>query len=215
MNFFFKILILIMTLTLFSCKEEVIIQENQKVSNFDLEKEVNFIRFKFSNNSYAGQTELSKNKKTESGKYAKFNDGETSQYKIGLWKEYYENGQIKEEGKYLIGRYVQCCFSGHCLRYYNYKVGKWKYYYQNGTLELDGDYSIKKLWIDTNCGGDYIKYGILDSETKFYDQSGKRIKKNIESLKLKYEKEYTRTHPGMYLIPLKENDTIISIGFSE
>ena len=147
--------------------------------------------------------------------YAVFNDGETSQYKIGIWKEYYENGQIKEEGKYLIGRYVQCCFSGPCLRYYNYKVGEWKYYYENGTLELEGNYSIKKLWIDTNYGGDYIKYGILDSDSKFNNLSGERIRKDIDSLKLKYEKEYTHTHPGMYLIPLKENDTIISIGFSE
>jgi len=213
MKDFLKISILIMAFTFFSCKKEVVIQENQKVSNFDLEKNVGFIRFKFINNSFAGQTELSKNRKTESGKYAKFNDGETSRYKIGIWKEYYDNGQIKEEGKYLIGRYVQCCLSGPCLRYYNYKVGKWKYYYQNGILELEGNYKIKKLWIDTNCGGDYIKYGVLDSDTKFYDQSGNRIKNDIDSLKLKYEKEYTYTHPGMYLITSKEIDSIISIGF--
>ena len=204
-----------MTLILFSCKREVVIKENQKVSKFDLENEVSFVRFKFSNNAFTGQTELSENKKIESGEYAKFNDGETSQYKIGLWKEYYENGQIREEGKYLIGRYVQCCFSGTCLRYYNYKVGKWKYYYENGTLELEGNYLIRKLWIDTNCGGDYIKYGVLDSDTELYDQSGDQIKKNLDSLKLKYEKEYTHTHPGMYLIPLKENDTLISIGFNQ
>ena len=210
-----KILILLITVLLFNCKGNVSIQENQKVSDFDFENGVNFIRFKFSNNSFAGQTELSKNKKTESGKYAIFNDGETSQYKIGLWKEYYENGQIKEEGKYLIGRYAQCCFAGPCLRYYNYKVGKWKYYYQNGTLELDGNYSIKKMWIDTNCGGDYVKYGILDSSTKFYDQLGNRIKNNIESLKLTYEKEYTYIYPGMYLIPSKESDSIVSIKFNE
>ncbi len=211
----FEILVLTMALTLFSCKKEIVIKENQKVSKFDLENEVGFIRFKFLNNSFAGYSELSKYKKIESGKYAKFIDGETSQYKIGLWKKYYENGQLKEEGKYLIGRYVQCCFSGPCLSYYNYKVDKWKYYYENGSLELEGNYSIKKLWIDTNCGGDYIKYGILDSNTKFYDKSGERIRKNNENLKLKYEKEYTHTHPGMYLIPSKENDTIISIGFNE
>jgi len=208
-----KILILIITLSLFNCKKDVIIQENQKVSEFDFENEISNIRFKFSNNSFAGETELSNNGKTESGNYAKFNDGETSQYKIGLWKEFYENGQLKEEGNYLIGRYVQCCLSGYCIRYYNYKVGKWNYYYPNGTLELKGNYSLKKLRIETNCGGDYIKYGILDSDSKFYDEKGKRIKENIKELKLNYEKEYTHIHPAMYLIPSMENDSIILIEF--
>ena len=130
-------------------------------------------------------------------------------------KEFYENGKIKEEGKYLIGRYAKCCFSGPCLRYYNYKVGKWRYYYKDGTLELDGNYKIKKMWIHTNCGGDYIKYGILDSESKFYDQSENQINENIESLKLNYEKESTYSLRGMYLIPSKESDSIISVGFNK
>ncbi len=215
MNAYYKILILIITTSLLGCKKEVLILENQKVSDFDYEKEVSHSRLKFSKKSFAGQTELIKNSKKESGMYAKFNDGETSKYKIGLWKEFYENGQLKKEGKYLIGRYLQCCNLGPCLRYYNYKVGKWKYYYKDGTLELNGNYSIKRMWIPTSCGGDYIKYGILDSDTKFYDRSGERIRKKNDSLKLNYEKEYTHTHPGMYLIPLKKNDTIISIDFNK
>ena len=215
MKLLYKTLIFTFTIIVFGCKEKNIVGENQKVSVLDYENVGINNTLQFANNSFSGKTVMTDNIKEESGEFAKFNDGNTSPYRIGIWKEYYENGQLKEEGRYLIGRYVQCCFSGNCLRYYNYKVGKWKYYYPNGKLELDGNYSIKKMWIDTNCGGDNVKYGILNSDTKFYDKTGSRIKKNIEDLKVNYEKESTFTHPGMYLIPLKENDTIISIGFSE
>jgi len=207
-----KSLILIFVITLFCCEKKVLIQENQKVSNFDFEGVKINNRLKFVDNIFGGEVQ-SRNDKNESGQYAKYIDGEISPYKIGFWKEYYESGELKKEGRYLIGRYVQCCLSGHCMRYYNYKIGKWNYYYPDGVLELSGNYSTKKLQIDTNCGGDYIKYGILDSDTKYYDQEGKRIRKNIDELKLNYEKEYAHIHPGIYLIPIKDNDSIISFGF--
>lgn len=38
----------------------------------------------------------------------------------GLWKYYYENGQLEEEGSYEKG--------------YN-RVGLWKYYHENGELK--------------------------------------------------------------------------------
>ena len=84
MKTYFQILILIIAVSFFSCKKEIIIKENQKVSKLDYENEISSIMFKFLDNSFAGQIELSKNKKTESGMYALFNDGEISQYKIGL-----------------------------------------------------------------------------------------------------------------------------------
>ena len=210
MKGYFKVIFLLILIAIFSCEQSYVVKENQSVSRFDLENEVGFVRLKFSENSFAGQTKLSENSEIETGTYAKYNDGETSKFKIGLWKEHYENGKIKQEGRYLIGRYVECCFSGPCMRYYNYKVDKWKYFYENGDLELEGKYSIKKMWIDTNCGGDYLKYGVLNSNTNFYDQSGKRIKENIDSLKSKYEKGYIDAYTGYNLITLKENDTVVS-----
>ncbi|MFD1062048.1 toxin-antitoxin system YwqK family antitoxin [Winogradskyella litorisediminis] len=204
-------MILIFITLFFGCKEKVIIKENQKVSEFDYDNAGINNALKFVDNSFGGETATSENSKIESGQYAKYNDGKISPFRIGTWKKYYQNGQLKAKGNYLIGRYVQCCYSGHCVRHYNYKVGNWKYYYEDGTLELDGNYSIKKMWIDTNCGGDYIKFGILDSDAKFYDINGNRIKRGIDSLKLEYEIGYPFTHQEMHLIPEKDNDTIINI----
>ena len=42
----------------------------------------------------------------------------------GLWKGYYENGELMEEGNFKIGK----------------KVGSWKYYNQDGKLKTK-DYS--------------------------------------------------------------------------
>jgi|GEM_PF-1504611 len=212
---YYKILILIIILSLFNCKKDIVIQENQKVSVFDYDNIQFNNKLKFTNHTFSGETEITKDKHAESGQYAKYLDGEISPYKIGIWKEFYENGKLKSEGKYLIGRYVQCCLTGHCLRYYNYKVGNWKHYFPNGTLKLNGNYSLKKLAIETNCGGDFIKYGILDSDAKYYDDKGNRLKENTEKLKLNYEKEYTHTYPKMYLIPDPENDNIILTEFDK
>jgi len=44
--------------------------------------------------------------------------------KQGLWKEYYETGELRSEGKYENG----------------VKVGEWKYYYRNGKLDQKGKY---------------------------------------------------------------------------
>lgn len=194
------------------CKKKTIVQENQKVSDYDYDNLVIENNLKFINNSFGGKTVTSIDNKNESGQFAKYKDGETSPFKIGVWKKYYSNGQLKEEGKYLIGRYLQCCLVGYCFMYYNYKVGNWKYFYPDGTLELDGNYSIKKMWIRTSCGGDYIKYGILDEDTKFYDKVGRRISKNK---KINYEKGDLYIYRGTYLTPLTDNDTIISVGHNK
>lgn len=45
--------------------------------------------------------------------------------KDGPWKEYYEDGQLRSEGLYNLGK----------------RVGRWKFYHQNGSIEQEGNYN--------------------------------------------------------------------------
>src|SRR5882724_229062 len=41
-------------------------------------------------------------------------EGKPTEIRVGLWKEFYENGIVKVEGQYKIGSYIQCCTGGPC-----------------------------------------------------------------------------------------------------
>jgi hypothetical protein len=96
------------------------------------------------------------------GRYAVANDGYLSNLKTGHWKEYYENGQLKSEGSYKVGSYLNCCMAGPCRNYYTYRYGLWKYYDESGTLEYEAEFIPSELHINTNCeGGDYVVFGLV------------------------------------------------------
>lgn len=61
------------------------------------------------------------------GKFKTYNYETTFKKGSGYWKDFYNEGAIKEEG------FVQN----------NYKVGQWKYYNKNGTIDSLKTYSIK------------------------------------------------------------------------
>jgi hypothetical protein len=208
--------ILFFLISLNSCKQKEFLKENDMVSTYGFHNDSVINHIFFENNMFAGKKQASKkhinNEEKKLGDYAYFDDGKLSQFKIGFWNEYYENGTLKESGRYQIGRYIQCCFSGPCVRYYNYKIGKWDFYHLNGEIKAKVDFKLKKLWINTNCGGDYLKYGILSDEETFYNQQGEKIKSKIAETKIELEKSVTMTHHDLYLIPVIDNDTIIKVG---
>jgi antitoxin component YwqK of YwqJK toxin-antitoxin module len=65
--------------------------------------------------------------------------------KNGGWKYYYENGQLKSEGRFLSG----------------FRVSEWKYYHENGSLECNGIYEYGEIkvgeWIYNDDEGVIIK----------------------------------------------------------
>ena len=104
---------------------------------------------------------------------------EFSEYRIGYWHEFYENGQLKSSGNYKLDTFIQCCYDGPCDWYYSYKYGEWKYYYDNGKLKAKGTYQIIKKQEDTSCqGGDQINFGTVTDSWQFYDREGKQITPN-------------------------------------
>jgi antitoxin component YwqK of YwqJK toxin-antitoxin module len=208
-------LFLLLLLTLSSCKNENKLMESDNVSLYEFESGPSNYNFEFKNNIYSGPKKSFKKKiknvEEILGYRAVYLDSSLSSFKFGKWNIYYDNDVLKESGKYQIGRYVECCFTGPCNRYYNYKIGKWKFYYPNGNLKANVNFELTKLRIHTNCGGDYLDYGIIDEKSEFFDEQGKLITKNIQELKLELEKSMTHTHIDRYLIPTIENDTIITI----
>jgi len=97
-----------------------------------------------------------------------FAEGQCAQYddrvtniKVGNWKEYYENGTIRNEGQYKIGTYIDCCVGGYCRAFYFYRTGLWKYFDSKGTLEYELEYKSERLKVDTRCGGDTLTYGLI------------------------------------------------------
>ena len=207
--------LLLLLLTLSSCKNETKLKENDNVSLFEIENGPTNYNFEFENNIYSGPkksfTKKIKNTQEILGYRAVYMDGSLSPFKIGKWDIYYDNDILKQSGKYQIGRYVECCFAGPCNRYYNYKIGKWKFYYANGNLKADVNFELTKLRISTNCGGDNIKYGIIDETSKYYDEKGTLLTENIKELKLRLERSFTHTNTDYLLIPMVDNDTIIEL----
>ena len=49
--------------------------------------------------------------------------------KEGFFKNYHENGQLKEEGNFINGK----------------KDGLWKFYHENGQLKLEGNFNDGEL----------------------------------------------------------------------
>lgn len=82
----------------------------------------------------------------------------------GLWKFYYETGELKAEGKYLDGK----------------KIDDWKYYFRNGQLEQTGNYKRdipngKWIWYHENGKlhrEEVYKNGIEDGTSVEYDRLG-------------------------------------------
>ena len=143
--------------------------------------------YKISNNKFIGQDSLKtshyKSGKVKSkGKFARNSRGEISNLKIGEFESFYENGEIKENGKYEIGRYTQCCAGGLCSQFYNYKLGEWNYYFSNGNKKAQIIYDVKPFQLNTSCeGGDQISFGKINlDESKIYNEKGERTNPSIE-----------------------------------
>lgn len=107
------------------------------------------------------------------GTFAIDNYADTSFIKAGYWKEYFTNGQLKAEGNYQIGTYLQCCTGGYCRIYYNYKDGPWKYWYENGQLKAQGTYVTLVQYFRTSCkGGDQVRVHKVTQSWQFFDEKG-------------------------------------------
>jgi antitoxin component YwqK of YwqJK toxin-antitoxin module len=138
-------------------------------------------RFVIDSSRYNGQTATDTlyyvDKKIQAiGQVALEKDLKKSDYKVGLWIEFYPNGKVKSQGNYQIDSYIQCCYAGYCRQFINYKTGKWTYYYDNGQIKATGSYTVKKEKIKTSCkGGDKVMTSRIDNFWTFYNETGDKV----------------------------------------
>lgn len=123
------------------------------------------------------------------GRLAKNKNG-VSELKVGHWKEYHPNGNLKTEGVYHLGSYIDCCAGGACRQFYYYRSGLWKYYNENGELTYELNFKPSEFHIDTTCeGGDIILFGVVNEVPLKY---GRRLTsdKIFEIQKIVTEDDY-------------------------
>lgn len=127
----------------------------------------------FKGNSEMKELSFPNGQLKEQGNYAYDNKRSLSDLKIDEWSSYYENGQLKSKGKYNIGTYIQCCFSGACKQFYNYKIDFWEYFHSNGQVKAAGEYQTRQMHVVTSCeGGDDIPFGVTTSKWNYFNELG-------------------------------------------
>lgn len=143
-------------------------------------------KYEIRKGSFKGSSEMKKlsfsdGQLKEQGNYAYDSKRSLSDLKVGEWSSYYENGQLKSKGKYNIGTYIQCCFSGACKQFYNYKVGFWEYFHSNGQLKANGEYQTRQMHVATSCeGGDDMPFGLTTSKWEYFNELGEVIEPSNE-----------------------------------
>jgi hypothetical protein len=105
----------------------------------------------------------------ESG--AKQSEGEWENGKIGIHKEYFEDGKLKSEGEYIISQQV-FHNSFNSINYYESKSGCWLYYNEEGKIIMEEWYSNTEWNVET-----VVKYKTFDKNGKVETEGEKKIKK--------------------------------------
>lgn len=126
------------------------------------------------------------------GKVAVSENG-TSVMKFGNWKNYNRNGVLISQGKYKIGKYIDCGVGGIEQMFYHYKTGVWEFYDNNGETEFELEFIPKEHFIDTRCeGGDKMLFGIIEKVPfKYYDKVNSDLIYELQ--KVKYFESFKNT----------------------
>lgn len=190
-----KFIIILAIFSIFSCKVKEMATEDKEAETFKIKNlpqqffDPNYTLFQVSNDNFYGKdsaitTHYLDGNIELKGKFAIDRTNNVSSLKIGEFEIYYENGQLKEKGKYNIGRYMQCCPGGLCSQFYNYKLGEWQYYFPSGVKKANVIYGLKQFNIKTSCeGGDQITFGEISlSESQFFNELGQNISPTNEIL---------------------------------
>ncbi|WP_345003681.1 hypothetical protein [Snuella lapsa] len=85
-----------------------------------------------------------------------------SDLRVGYWKEYSENGNLKMEGHYKLSSYLGCGVGGLFRAFIYYRTGLWKIYDDSGNLKYELTFEPTELHVNTTCeGGDKLLFGII------------------------------------------------------
>ncbi len=107
------------------------------------------------------------NKRCE-GKFAVPLEGDIDcyEFKTGYFREFYQNGQLKGEGQYKVGSYLDCCNLSACKMYYHYRIDDWIFYDSLGKLIYEVKYIPKKLRLKANLENESLIFGVLNNSNQ-------------------------------------------------
>ncbi|MES2849411.1 MAG: hypothetical protein V4685_10170 [Bacteroidota bacterium] len=109
------------------------------------------------------------------GYFAVDKQDKKTEYRVGMWKEFYENGAIKYVGNYNI-QYLLVSYSSNTGIIYNeYKTGEWVYYYENVQVKAKGRYKIVRTPVSTGVESQYTKSPVTTDDWVFYNSEGKTL----------------------------------------
>jgi hypothetical protein len=106
------------------------------------------------------------------GYFAADKENKKSEYKIGLWKEFYENGTVKSVGNYGMQYLLVSYSSAQAIIYNQYKTGDWIYYYDNARVKAKGRYKIIKTPVSTGVDNQFTKTTVTTETWLFFDREG-------------------------------------------
>ena len=109
------------------------------------------------------------------GYFAGDKENKKSDYRIGLWTEFYENGTIKSVGNYGMQYLLVSYSSGQAIIYNQYKTGEWVYYYDNGKVKAKGRYRIVKNPVSAGVDKQFTKSPVTTEDWLFYYSNGKPL----------------------------------------
>jgi antitoxin component YwqK of YwqJK toxin-antitoxin module len=114
------------------------------------------------------------------GYYAIDKQGNNSSHRVGLWTEYYRNGQIMSIGSYDLQFYYGCYNTMPGIRYYSFKKGDWSYYYENGQTKAKGSYKVERVQISTGVANQFESKSSTTGDWIINDEDGQPAKDKQE-----------------------------------
>jgi len=173
-----RILIIILTLAPFIS----LAQEINKGTNLTLQPYlISNDSFILDSSGYRGLKEIDTlyypDKKIKAiGFYAVDKGGKSTYYRVGLWMEFYNNGEVKSIGNYNFHLLYGCCSAIPCTQLCPYKIGDWTYYYENGQIKARGAYKVDKIKVNTDVANQFTYKSIVTEEWLLYDIDGQTAK---------------------------------------
>jgi MORN repeat variant len=110
------------------------------------------------------------------GYYAIDKQGNKSFHRVGLWTEYYRNGQIMSIGNYDLQFYYSCYNTMPGIRYYSFKKGYWNYFYENGQTKAKGTYKVERVQISTGVANQFESKSSTTADWLINDEDGQPAK---------------------------------------
>lgn len=99
-----------------------------------------------------------------------------SALRLGPWRYWYADGQLKAKVRYSVDCYVHCCALGPCDLPYDFLTGDFELWHPNGQLMAKGVFEATERHIDSNCeGGEMLRDGDIPSEGTCWNEEGEPV----------------------------------------